>query len=65
MRKWPLKKKNHISFKQFYVFIFFIFHINKLSKKPQIFQKITQNNVENKYFERGLPKKCCFDENKK
>ena len=23
------------------------------------------NNVKNKYFERVLPEKCCFDENKK
>ena len=53
MRKWPLKKKNHIS-KSF-----------KLTfKKATNTGKILQNNVK-KYFETVLPKKCCFDENVK
>ena len=54
MRKWYLKKKNHIStsFKQTF----------KIAKK---YLKIEQNNVKSKYFERVLPQKCCFAENKK
>ena len=54
MRKWPLKKKNHISTSRKKAF--------KIAKNTR---KILQNNVKNKYFERVLSKKCCFCEKQK
>ena len=54
MRKWLIKKNNHISKS---------FETN--FKMVQKTLKIEQNNEKYKYFERILPKKCCFNENKK